>query len=340
MANKSLNLRDSNDYIKVKPNILVETHTDLDGAGAPVVATHFYGDRVREIHSTKNPALNDSLQSIINNKYHYEDYTIFICDHCPSMYMYQQLVESGLDFYIFDHHIRPDMEALDDPRVVIDRTRCGTKIFYDWIVKHDFDVSYLKSTPIKLFVDHVNDHDLWKHQLPKSKKLSTLLEELGWNRFLDRFTNDTSLIFTPGEELVLEIAEDKLQRYLSHYDNPDHIEILTDNLGDRYGAVFAETNQSELGHYLIEKYDLEYVMMINARSLACSLRSKGNTNVHEIAVEKGNLYDSSYGGHPAAAGFSYKITDLPDLIARVNLLTRRDDFDGLSKLNSGGIFND
>ncbi|AMM44898.1 phosphohydrolase [Bacillus phage SP-15] len=296
-------------------NLAIFTHVDLDGAGSPVVAKYLYGDRVKEVFRVDNKDVTEKVQYLIDNKENYKDSTIFICDHSPTFEMYNKLVESGLDFYIFDHHKSSELQELNDYRVEINTDFCGTYLFFDWLVMNDPELTPEQINSTQDFVYHVNDYDMWIHESPKSKQLHQLLYELGWNRFLDRFSSNIKVEFNEGEKLILELARERVQDYVESY--RDKVTVLTDNLGDTYIAVFAERNQSELGHYLLETFGVKYVCMINPKSLGCSLRGNGEVDVSEIARNKAKLYSSQSGGHKSAAGFSYTLDDLSDIIERL-----------------------
>lgn len=293
----------------IKDNLVIFTHTDLDGIGSAVVANWLYGDLVKEVLRVDNRDVTEELDRLISNKEEYFNSTIAICDHSPSLSMYNKLVDSGLDFYVFDHHKSSELQDLSDNRVVIDLNQSGTQLFYEWVVNNE-DSPRVHAAG--RFVYHVNDYDLWIHESLHSKELCRLFFELGWDKFLDRFSKDISVAFSEGESFILDLAEDNLKSYCKSYDST--MRTYEDQLGNQYAVVFAERNQSELGHYIINKFKVDYVAMINTKSLSCSLRSAGGVDVSKIAKDRSTRYSTSGGGHLAAAGFSYRIENLPNLI--------------------------
>jgi len=288
-----------------KPVILL-THNDLDGVGSPVVLNALTAktqDIVQKIYYVNNGDVEAIIEKVMTDNKP-EDYILFICDHSPIKETYDKMVAEGVDFYIFDHHKSSQVQDLE--YVSFDLNKCGTKLFYEYIMKAH---PILRGTILGQFVYHVNDYDMWVHDNPHSKRLNELLYETSIPEFIERFSNNPDPAFTETEELIVSSAEKKRERYINKAEK--FVQFHTDHNKNRFGVVFAELHVSELGHELNDRLDLDYIFIVNAQSSKVSLRSKGKVDVAEIAKHFAHLLETNGGGHKAAAGFGYAPEDLP-----------------------------
>lgn len=304
-----------------KPVILM-THTDFDGTGSPIVLnviTSLTEDKVQAVYYTNNGDVEKTIDDIIE-KYGTSDYQLIICDHSPVKSHYDKMVENKIDFMIFDHHKSSEVKGLKN--VVFDVEQCATQLFHSYLwlqylAKRDkanevtSQEGLDKLFHLLVFVRHVNDYDMWIHENAHSKRLNELLYETSISDFVTRFSESPDSAFTEMEELIVSTAEKKRQKYIDKSEKT--VVLHTDHEKNRFGVVFAEQHQSELGHELIDRLEIDYIFMVNAQGTKVSLRSAGRVDVSEIAKHFGTLLDTNHGGHKAASGFGFKISDLPKL---------------------------
>ena len=300
-----------------KKPVVVLSHTDKDGVGSPIVAGGIFNKIEGEYkyHCVENNVVNDEIMKIVADRVDTE-YVLFICDHSPSKATYDFLVAEGVDFHVFDHHKSSEVLDIEDPRLHIVLETCGTKLFWQWC--KDYATITANEPALRIlnqyeeFVFHVNDYDMWKHESPHSKRLNELLYKIGRGRFIKRFIENPDVTFTKDEELIVSIAEKERGAYINRAEKS--MVMHTDQYGHRYGHLFAESNQSELGNELLIRHeDMQYVFMINAQSNKVSIRGKGNVDVSAIAKHFATILGTSGGGHHDAAGFSYPAIDLPKI---------------------------
>lgn len=180
--------------------------------------------------------------------------------------------------------------VLDKVTAVFDQNHSGAVLTW----KH----MHPRSTP-PLFLDHIEDRDLWKFALPRTKEICAAIYSYEFDLALwDSFSADELLgtLAQEGAALGRLRAKD-----IEGHCRPEQLRFVQLN---GYKAI--EVNApwyvcSELGHTLLDKYpeaDIAMVYHVGSDRVKYSLRArKDGVNVSELAEQlKG-------GGHPAAAGF-------------------------------------
>jgi oligoribonuclease NrnB/cAMP/cGMP phosphodiesterase (DHH superfamily) len=140
--------------------------------------------------------------------------------------------------------------------------------------------------------------------------LNDLLYLIGQSKFIARFTENVDPAFTDGENLVLDIEDAKIQKYIESKGKELHKDVIN---GDTVGVVFAEQYISQLGNELSKQNaDLDYIVIIQAGKGLVSYRTiHDHVNVAEIAKSNGG------GGHPKASGSSFDTKYSVEFIHRV-----------------------
>jgi len=128
-----------------------------------------------------------------------------------------------------------------------------------------------------------------------SRDLNILFTTLGLERFVERFTNNPNINFDRCEQLLIDVEKDNLN--IAYKEALDNHHIYKDKWDNSFCLTFTERYNSEIGDYLLQKLNIEYVLIINAKKSKVSLRSRGSFDVSKIAVTFGG------GGHKNAAGF-------------------------------------
>lgn len=158
------------------------------------------------------------------------------------------------------------------------------------------------SLSIKLndFVELVRQYDTWewstKYNNQHAKQLNDLLYIIGRDRFVERFVEDIDPVFYEYEQLLLEIEQEKINRYIKSKAK----QLQEYKIGEyKAGVVFAEQYQSQLGNELSKlNPELDFIAIINMANKTVSYRTtKENIHLGEIAKLLTNG-----GGHAMSAG--------------------------------------
>ncbi|GEK57165.1 hypothetical protein CHL76_02400 [Marinococcus halophilus] len=274
----------------VETNGIMFTHTDLDGVGCGVL----YKSGITTSNQVYFCNYGD-VDDVIQNKIKYlratgvERPQIIISDLGISEETAKMVDSYEGERLMLDHHKTNEWIAEKYEWAVVDTERSGTLLVYDFMaIPDDYEA----------FAKMVDDYDRWVHAYSDSKRLNRLFFAMGINRFFNRCLNlPFPERFTEVDEMILELESDRLERYIDHVSKYVRRFPLSDSRD--IGIVYADSFQSELGHALMEDFNLEAVAMINPNAKSVSFRSKGTIDVGEIAKELGG------GGHHNASGVSF-----------------------------------
>ena len=198
---------------------------------------------------------------------------------------------------ILDHHLScNNMNKYSFIEVNAEGKESGTSLYYKYLL-NNYNNNLLNRESTKMLVEHVRTMDIYdfsKTSKEEAEKLEMIFKIYGKDRFIDKFynviINDLELYSKEDLNLV-ELEKERIKRYI---EEKEFIEISLDN--KRVGVVFAERYISELGNYLINKYDyLDYIVLINIDK-KISYRGNGKVDLSVIAKKFGG------GGHINAAG--------------------------------------
>lgn len=189
-----------------------------------------------------------------------------------------------------DHHIssRPVTEKTENFLYAVDHS--GAVL--SWMYFHP-------KTKIPTILQYIEDTDIWKFKLPRSKELFAYLDLFDfsfekWNMLMRGFERPHARSdYAKKGALLLRHEEKLIERLVAN--NAEIVEFE----GYRVYAVNSPLFQSEIGHVLsLERPPLAIIWSEKEQRINVSLRSDGSIDVSEIAKRFGG------GGHRAAAGFS------------------------------------
>ncbi|MFS1513418.1 hypothetical protein VQL36_13380 [Chengkuizengella sp. SCS-71B] len=255
--------------MKLKPNAIMFTHNDLDGIVCGILFQSVIGYGA-EVNYCGYYNVDEKIIKVLD---HIERRTnehpqIIISDlgikpetaECVDRYEGEKI--------LLDHHKTNRWIQEKYDCAIIDEEASGTLLVFD----------YIEGIPDRFrdFAIRVDDYDRWVHAYPDSKRLKCLFYVLGIERFVDRCLNLTNpIIFTESDELLLELGEEAIERYIHILEKGIVIYELT---GDKQlGVVFADRYQSEAGHELLNRLNLDAIIMIDANNRKISMRSKPHT---------------------------------------------------------------
>ncbi len=239
--------------------------------------------------------------------YDYEllnDKKVIFCDFAPSAEILEELEKICKKITILDHHITAHNALKDKSYAIFDMNKSGAGLTWEY---------FFPELPMPMFIQMVQDRDLWKWVIPESKEFTAGLFTLwdGYER--DNFTE----LFAMLEDIYL--SEDKfnfclgLGQVISKTDHQKAKLIAesackrVDNfMGHRVCVVNCPVEHaSEVGNLLSSMDTIDFAVMwtynnVN-ESYYVSLRSSNKVDVSKIAKAYGG------GGHVNASGMSTRV---------------------------------
>jgi uncharacterized protein len=263
------------------------THTDLDGIGCAVLfAGAASGGAGFEL--VENGQIDGRVRAALAS-----GADILVTDHGVSEEtadLVDDFVARGGRFSLLDHH-RSALPLAARGWAVVDESRSATGLLFD----------HLGRPPaFEEFARLVEDHDLWRHEDPRSERLAALVGLLGHERFLERFRDDPAVSFREGELLLLENAERRREDFLRKKVEQARV---VERGGERWAVCYAEDYQSDLAERLMNDLGVTSTAIVNPGKRTVSLRSRGG-DVSVLARRFGG------GGHARAAAFSFRGSEL------------------------------
>lgn len=271
--------------------LIISHIADPDGV-TPIILSKLVFEEIDYILS-ENKDVNDNVKNNLD-KYDF----IYVVDLNISEELADFIEENYKDkIMIIDHHLScNNMNKYSFIDVNAEGKESGTSLYYKYLL-NNYNNNLLNRESTKMLVEHVRTMDIYdfsKTSKEEAEKLEMIFKIYGKDRFIDKFynviINDLELYSKEDLNLV-ELEKERIKRYI---EEKDFMEISLDN--KRVGVVFAERYISELGNYLINKYDyLDYIVLINMDK-KISYRGNGKVDLSVIAKKFGG------GGHVNAAG--------------------------------------
>lgn len=271
--------------------LIISHIADPDGV-TPIILSKLVFEEIDYILS-ENKDVNDNVKNNLD-KYDF----IYVVDLNISEELADFIEENYKEkIMIIDHHLScNNMNKYSFIEVNAEGKESGTSLYYKYLL-NNYNNNLLNRESTKMLVEHVRTMDIYdfsKTSKEEAEKLEMIFKIYGKDRFIDKFynviINDLELYSKEDLNLV-ELEKERIKRYI---EEKDFMEISLDN--KRVGVVFAERYISELGNYLINKYDyLDYIVLINMDK-KISYRGNGKVDLSVIAKKFGG------GGHVNAAG--------------------------------------
>ena len=205
---------------------------------------------------------------------------------------------------IFDHHISginlnkyPFITVIDEKN---GRKESGTSIYYNYL-KQISDNKILHSKATESLTEYVRLIDTFDFKNEEEKEnannIGYLFDILGKDNYIDYFYNylqtHETFEYQDQEKLLIKLQKDKVDNYIKRKE-AEMFKAKLDNYN--VGVIYAESNRSLLGNYLINKHeDLDFIILINV-SRSISYRGKDKADLSIISQKYGG------GGHKNAAG--------------------------------------
>lgn len=285
---------------------LLLTHkADIDGL-SPIIFLKILRKDIDYILLNANE-INPKINEIINNKSYKQYDEIFVTDLTLDKNSCELIMKTGESekFHTFDHHVSnlvsnnyPFGKAISVNELGV--KECATSLFYKFLKEKYCEIFDKKI--FETYTELVRLNDTWDWAIDNNifaKKLNDLHAILGRDKYIENYVeflqNNEEFYYTESQEFLLEIENDRIQRYLEESEKTMFHATLC---GKKCGIVFAEQNRSLLGNYLAEKYDylLDFIVIINMQQGVSYRCTKESVDVSEIA----SIYGG--GGHIKASG--------------------------------------
>jgi uncharacterized protein len=279
--------------------------------------------------SLKTGKLKEDIKEIT-----YAGKEVIFVDVCPQDKLLEKMSRLAKRIVILDHHKtnRDIIENFDtyksvaEMETIFDMSRAGCQLAWDYIY-NTCESSLFKPYERLWFVDYIADRDLWTWKMENSKFINSALFELGYSRSFDGF-----------DELYskeIEVIDNELLPFAKAVDikNKNTLKKCTYNAkwcrmnvnGTFYNVWAVSTYDllSEVGNHLStyphknnygtkDKEETEtlpdFVVIwrynFEGNEWWISLRASAESNIDVSSIAK--QMDLSGGGHPKAAGFTFK----------------------------------
>ena len=266
-------------------NILVLYHADcMDGYAAAWATWKVFANKARYQavrHRTPLPQFADGTE-------------LYIVDFCYPIDELVSAAQTASRVVVLDHHIsaQKDFEAYQNHSTIPDnleinfvQDHSGCMIVWQY---------FQGNVEPPVLLQHIEDHDLWRHQLPKTEAICKAL----YLHLPVHFSAFEKIkLPTLQQEGALLVKQQQLN--VSRLLKARHSVRLNNTKGLAVNApgMFS----SDLGHELAKKsgtFGLTYFYHGKRQCYECGLRSIGDFDVSELAQAYGG------GGHKNAAGFS------------------------------------
>lgn len=267
---------------------IVVYHADCpDGFGAAWAAWKKLGDTAEYIAAHRGTDPSPILSGT----------NLYLVDFAYPIEKLQKLKDEGTRITFIDHH-GTDAKVVDiADESLFDLNHSGAML--SWMFFHP-------NTPAPKLLQHIEDFDLWKFQIPNTKEIDHALslyekEFSTWSKIAEELETEEGMDYYVREgSILLRKIEINVQRLA---DSAEEIEF------EGYRVLMANSpmHTSELGHELAKrKGPFGIVWSRRGNLVIVGLRGDNSIDVSKIAQKYGG------GGHFSAAAFRWEEEQLLD----------------------------
>jgi oligoribonuclease NrnB/cAMP/cGMP phosphodiesterase (DHH superfamily) len=267
---------------KLKDVVVIHHGPCRDGFGAAYAAWKKFGENATYIPMKTQTDLTVELT----------DKELYILDISFDRKTLQRLIDTNKSVLVIDHHKSAEEDVTSFPNNIFDNNHSGAVL--SWKYFHP-------STPVPTLLEYIEDHDIWKFELPNNREFGAAIGEYevsfkSWDRLIENLKKEEFLSNFINTGAILSRFEDKLVDDLIQFKERvlfEGHEVWALNVSRRYRSI--------LGHNLATLNgksggtELGIVYYHNNGAVNVSLRSNGDVDVSEIAQKYGG------GGHKNAA---------------------------------------
>ena len=265
-----------------------------DGFGAAWAAWQAWGEDALYVARGHDDALSAA---------DYAGDLVLFADIAPPLHAWQPLAEQVERLVVLDHHVSARDRYHADPALAAAVEQNGHRVVFDlahsgavltWRHLHE-------GRPLPGLLAYVEDQDLWRWQLPKSREVNATISS-----HLRSFDTWSRLAAAPLETLVAE-GTPILRALRMEVDRALASAHPVRVLGQTLEAVNARMQRAEIGHELAERRAFGtpagVVYRLTGDRVDVSVYSVGDLDVAKLAATLGG------GGHRNAAGFSVTLAE-------------------------------
>lgn len=277
-----------------------------DGFGSAFAVWKRYGDEFQYIGVNYQEPLPQEISDLIAENYSSKiDFELepvkcidklFIVDFSYNKDTLEQLEKITDHIFVIDHHVSAQENLKEWTPLngvkIFDMNHSGAILTWKYLFPD-------KNVP--LFLQYIEDRDLWKWQLPNSREFSAGLnnEEMNfkiWDYFLNMGQDTIEVMIRHGKTILQ--YQNKLVKSLA-----EKVEIIVNDDGHKVGVINSCLFQSELGDFICNNFDVHYTdcYFMKGHEIIHSLRSRGDFDVSVIAKIHGG------GGHFSSAGYKEQL---------------------------------
>ncbi len=277
---------------KMKDVVVIYHAQCRDGFASAFAAWKKFGDNATYIPQRTQVAVSDEFR----------DKEIYVLDYGLEEDVQRALQEVNKNVVVIDHHPASEAGVTAFPQNIFDKNHSGAVLSWQY---------FHPDTPVPELMYFVEDHDLWKFELPDNRAFCSALKGYDfdfkkWDDLLTKLENpDFREKFIDKGRTISEF-EDQLVESLLQYKE----RVLFEG-HEVWALNVARTYRSILGHHLAkmnagtDQPEIGIVYYRNLGAVNISLRSNGDANVRVLAEKYGG------GGHDNAA--SIKVDSFADL---------------------------
>ena len=231
---------------------------------------------------------------------------VIFCDYAPSKEAIEEIEKVTLKITILDHHISSQKALENKNYAIFDMNKSGAGLTWD----------YFYNNECPLFIKMVEDRDIWKWKIPKSKEftagLSTVCSSIEMYNFDELFNIFDEILINPFKfDFYIELGDiiNKSIMIKCKYMALESLKKI--NHYQNYNVCIVNCSyelSSDLGNILSSYDTVDFAVLWRynhtKEEYYVSLRSNDKTDVSLIAKKFGG------GGHKNASGFSTKINPI------------------------------
>ena len=329
LVNKIKNER-LNNLINAK-KIMILMHTDLDGAGAVVLAKSMMPDKIIDYRACSNNGMSNAIENYVVNYFDNNDYDFIIaCDISCDKFVAEKIEARSKNknhFILLDHHqTAKDLNDMYSWAIITDTMPLDTVLKYNGETNDKISKKHISGTGLlfeylnhmtncnlaqKRFARLVSDYDTWDWKNTECedqncKDLNDLMYIYSYDNFvdimIDRCKSDSEII-TELDNTLLKIERNRIKNDVDKIikgvkTGVANLANAANRIGKYYSIAIACTDNhipDVFERMRVDYADRDILMILTSSSL--SMRTdKPDVNVGEIAKAYGG------GGHAAAAG--------------------------------------
>lgn len=283
-------------------NLIVYHANCSDGFGAALCGYLIHGDKIN-YYAAKylQPGKDDLtlLKSIDFLRSKGVDPKILMVDFSYQRPFLLKLKSMVSSLIVLDHHETAMKDLSDLEFCHFDMKKSGARLAWEY---------FFPTQPAPLVIRYIEDRDLWKWEMPKSREFSaafytfTKFEFPDYAQFIIR-SGDNWLDNVPLIETYINkgsVINEYLACLIGH--KKKNAKVIMSKNGKSIALIDEPHYASEMGEALAQEYDyaLLFYADLDTNTIKCSLRStaqKSESHCGKFAKQFGG------GGHPQASGF-------------------------------------